>query len=70
MLLKPNVVLPGLTCPPQQEVQEVGVGEQQYQVRLTDRQQDEVEAVNQVADATVGCLLRAVPAPISFGLVF
>ena len=37
MILKPNMVLPGLTCPKQ-------------------------EAVDEVADATVNCLLRAVPA--------
>jgi fructose-bisphosphate aldolase class I len=36
MILKPNMVLPGLTCPKQ-------------------------EAVDEVADATVKCLLRAVP---------
>jgi fructose-bisphosphate aldolase, class I len=64
MILKPNMVLPGLTCPPQEEVKEVAVGEQQYQVRLTDRQQDEVEDVDEVADATVRCLLRAVPAAV------
>ena len=64
MILKPNMVLPGLTCPPQEEVKEVAAGEQQYQVRLTDRQQDEVEDVDEVADATVGCLLRAVPAAV------
>src|ERR1039457_4901629 len=27
MILKPNMVLPGLTCPPHEEVSEVGVGE-------------------------------------------
>ena len=64
MILKPNMVLPGLTCPPQEEVKEVGVGEQQYRVRLTDRQPDEVEDVDEVADATVRCLLRAVPAAV------
>ena len=68
MILKPNMVLPGLTCPPQEEV-EVAIGEQQYQVRLTDRQQDEVEAVDEVADATVRCLLRAVPAAVP-GIAF
>src|SRR5487761_2478737 len=36
MILKPNMVLPGLTCPPQEKVSEVAVGEQQYQVRLID----------------------------------
>ena len=69
MILKPNMVLPGLTCPPQEEVKEVAVGEQQYQVRLTDRQQDEVEDVDEVADATVRCLLRAVPAAVP-GIAF
>lgn len=39
MILKPNMVLPGLTCPKQ-------------------------EAVDEVADATVRCLLRAVPAAV------
>jgi len=69
MILKPNMVLPGLTCPPQEEVEEVDAGEQQYQVRLTDRQPDEVEDVNEVADATVRCLLRAVPAAVP-GIAF
>jgi len=64
MILKPNMVLPGLTCPKREEVKEVGVGEQQYRVRLTDRQPDEVEDVDEVADATVRCLLRAVPAAV------
>jgi fructose-bisphosphate aldolase class I len=39
MILKPNMVLPGLSCPNQ-------------------------EAVEEVADTTVNCLLRAVPAAI------
>jgi fructose-bisphosphate aldolase class I len=39
MILKPNMVLPGLTCPKQ-------------------------ETVDEVADATVTCLLRAVPAAV------
>jgi fructose-bisphosphate aldolase class I len=39
MILKPNMVLPGLTCPEQ-------------------------ESVDEVADATVGCLSRAVPAAV------
>jgi fructose-bisphosphate aldolase class I len=69
IILKPNMVLPGLTCPPQEEVKEVAIGEQQYQVRLTDRQEDEVEDVDEVADATVKCLLRAVPAAVP-GIAF
>jgi fructose-bisphosphate aldolase class I len=69
IILKPNMVLPGLTCPPKQEVKEVSAGEQQYQVRLTDRQQDEMEDVDEVADATVKCLLRAVPAAVP-GIAF
>jgi fructose-bisphosphate aldolase class I len=44
MILKPNMVLPGLACPRQ-------------------------ESVEEVADATVGCLLRSVPAAIP-GVVF
>jgi fructose-bisphosphate aldolase, class I len=44
MLLKPNMVLPGLNCPEQ-------------------------AAVDEVADTTVGCLLRAVPAAVP-GIAF
>jgi fructose-bisphosphate aldolase class I len=44
MILKPNMVLPGLTCPQQ-------------------------ETVEEVADATVRCLLRAVPAAVP-GIAF
>ena len=44
MLLKPNMVLPGLTCPKQ-------------------------ETVDEVADATVRCLLRAAPAAVP-GIAF
>jgi fructose-bisphosphate aldolase class I len=44
ILLKPNMVLPGLTCPKQ-------------------------KAVDEVADATVRCLLRAVPAAVP-GIAF
>jgi fructose-bisphosphate aldolase class I len=44
MILKPNMVLPGLTCSKQ-------------------------ESVNEVADATVKCLLRAVPAAVP-GIAF
>ena len=44
ILLKPNMVLPGLTCPKQ-------------------------ETVDEVADATVRCLLRAVPAAVG-GIAF
>ena len=69
MILKPNMVLPGFTCPPQHEVEEVAIGEQQFQVRLTDRQQDEVEDVDEVADVTVRCLLRVVPAAVP-GIAF
>jgi fructose-bisphosphate aldolase class I len=69
MILKPNMVLPGLTCPEQQEVKEVAIGEQQYQVRLTDRDQNDLEDVDEVADATVRCLLRAVPAAVP-GIAF
>jgi fructose-bisphosphate aldolase class I len=44
MILKPNMILPGLTCPHQ-------------------------ETVDEVADATVRCLLRAVPAAVP-GIAF
>ena len=44
MILKPNMVLPGLTCPKQ-------------------------EVLNEVADATVRCLLRTVPAAVP-GIAF
>ncbi len=44
MILKPNMVLPGLTCPKQ-------------------------EAADEVADATVNCLLRTVPAAVP-GIAF
>jgi fructose-bisphosphate aldolase class I len=44
LILKPNMVLPGLTCPKQ-------------------------EAVDEVAEATVNCLLRAVPAAVP-GVMF
>ena len=44
MLLKPNMVVPGLACPRQ-------------------------ETVDEVADATVRCLLRAVPAAVA-GIAF
>jgi fructose-bisphosphate aldolase class I len=69
MILKPNMVLPGLTCPSQEEVDEVAIGEQQYQVRLTDRQPDELEDLDEVGDATVRCLLRNVPAAVP-GIAF
>jgi fructose-bisphosphate aldolase class I len=69
MILKPNMVLPGLACPPQEEVKEVAAGEQQYQVRLIDRPPDETKDVNEVADATVRRLLRAVPAAVP-GIAF
>ena len=66
MILKPNMALPGLACPQHEEVQEVGIGEQQYQVRLNCRQEEDVNAV---ADATVRCLLRSVPAAVP-GIAF
>src|ERR1019366_1956175 len=69
MILKPNMVLPGLTCPPSVKVSEVAVGEQQYQVRLIDRQQEDESEVEKTADATVRCLLRAVPAAVP-GIAF
>jgi len=64
MVLKPNMVLPGLSCPPPSEVKEVDVGEQQYQVRLADRQPDEEQDIDEVADITVKSLWRTVPAAV------
>ena len=69
MILKPNMVLPGLSCLLHEEVQEVAGGEQQYPVRLTDRQPEELQAVDEVAAATVKCLLRVVPAAVP-GIAF
>ena len=69
MILKPNMVLPGLTCPSHQEVKEVGVGEQQYRVRLTDRQPGEEQDIDEVADITVKSLWRTVPAAVP-GIAF
>ena len=66
MILKPNMVLPGLDCPQQKDVSEVETGEQQYQVRLIDRPQG---GEDEVADATVRCLLRTVPAAVP-GIAF
>jgi len=57
---KTNMVVPGLSCPRQEEVSEVAVGEQQYQVRLVDCEQVEVA---EVADATVRCLCEPFPQP-------
>ena len=69
MILKPNMVLPGLSCPLHQEVKEVGVGEQQYQVRLSDRQPDEEQDIDEVANITVKTLWRTVPAAVP-GIAF
>ena len=69
IILKPNMVLPGLTCPPHQEVKDVGVGEQQYQVRLTDRRPDEEQDIDEVANITVKTLWRTVPAAVP-GIAF
>ncbi len=69
MILKPNMVLPGFTCPPHQEVEEAAIGEQQFQVRLTDRQPEEMEDVDEVANITVKSLWRTVPAAVP-GIAF
>ena len=69
MILKPNMVLPGLTCPPDEKISETGIGEQQYQVRLIDAPDEDVLEVDKVADATVTCLLRSVPAAVG-GIAF
>ena len=58
MILKPNMVLPGFTCPPHKAVgTELGT------------QPDEGKHVDEVADATASCLLRAVPAAVP-GIAF
>ena len=69
MILKTNMVLPGLSCPAQQEVEEVATGEQQFQVRLADQEPDEQAAVDEVAIATINGLLRVVPAAVP-GIAF
>ena len=69
MILKAGMVLPGLSCPPHYKVSEEGIGEQQYQSRLMDIRQEEVSEVDKVADATVRCLLRTVPAAVP-GIAF
>jgi len=69
MILKPNMVLPGLTCPARQEVKEVSTGEQQYQVNLTDRPPEAVQDLDEVANVTVTSLWRTVPAAVP-GIAF
>jgi len=69
MILKPNMVLPGLGSPLPQEVKEVAAGEQQFQVKLIDRQPGEEADVNEVADVTVKTLWRSVPAAVP-GIAF
>jgi fructose-bisphosphate aldolase class I len=69
VILKPNMVLPGFTCPPHQEVEEAAIGEQQFQVRLTDRQPDEEQDIDEVANITVKSLWRTVPAAVP-GIAF
>lgn len=69
MILKPNMVLPGLACPSHKEVKKVSTGEQQHQGRLADRPPEEEQDVDEVADATVKCLLRTVPAAVP-GIAF
>jgi fructose-bisphosphate aldolase class I len=59
MILKPNMVLPGSTYVSQEIASETGVGDQQKDLLEIDR----------VADATVQCLMRAVPAAVP-GIAF
>jgi fructose-bisphosphate aldolase class I len=47
----------------------VTTGEPQYQVRLIDRQPEDRSEVDKAADATVKCLLQAVPAAVP-GIAF
>jgi fructose-bisphosphate aldolase class I len=69
MILKPNMVLAGLSCSAPKAVAEVGVGEQQYQVRLKDRQPGEDQEIDEVANTTVKSLWRTVPAAVP-GIAF
>ena len=69
VILKPNMVLPGFICPPHQEVEEAAIGEQQFQVRLTGRQPEDMEDVDEVANITVKSLWRTVPAAVP-GIAF
>ncbi len=69
IILKPNMVLPGLSSARPQEVKEVAAGEQQYQVRLIDRRPDEIADVSEVADVTMKSLWRTVPAVVP-GIAF
>ena len=69
IILKPNMILPGLGCSRPQEVKEVAAGEQQYQVKLIDRQPEEEADVDAVADVTVKSLWRTVPAAVP-GIAF
>ena len=47
----------------------MGVGEQQYQVRLADRQPDEEQDIDEVANIAVKSLWRTVPAAVP-GIAF
>ena len=70
IILKPNMLLPGINLPAAlKKCKKRPFCQIQDQVRLTHRQPDEVQAVDEVADATVKCLLRAVPAAVP-GIVF
>ena len=51
------------------KVNEVAVGEQQYQVRLTDRPPDEEKDLEEVANLTMKALWRTVPAAVP-GIAF
>jgi len=69
IILKPNMVLPGINSPTHKAMSEVWIREHQNPVKFIDRRQDETEEVNEVADATVKCLLRTVPAAVP-GIAF
>ena len=69
MILKPNMVLPGLGCSLPEEVKEIAAGEPQFLVQLIDRQPAAEADVNAVADVTVKSLWRTVPAAVP-GIAF
>jgi fructose-bisphosphate aldolase, class I len=65
MILKPNMVLPGMKLPKQKRVADATIFEKTEDY-LSDTKQESVE---DVVDATVACLLRAVPAAVP-GIAF
>jgi len=69
MILKPNMVTPGLNCPQRQADNANKIGGQQKPAPLTGRPPTEELDVDDVANATVKCLWRTVPAAVP-GIAF